>query len=277
MGGCVTFSRNCPLTETDDALTLHQFHPTPADMNYKEKPIRDLVAEDRPREKLLERGISALTEAELLATLLASGFGKKNAISLAQDMLKEFGGLRNLSRASMPELMTMQGVGMAKASCIVAAFELARRKLSTEHQLVNFTFSGDIARYLIPKIGDERKEMFYVISLDRKHNVIGESKIHEGGVSSVNVDPRIVFKEAINRLASSIVLCHNHPSGNPQPSKSDDALTRNLVAAGKLLDIPVLDHVIVARQNWYSYGDHGRIKQMEDEIKATDKAQKGEY
>jgi DNA repair protein RadC len=242
---------------------LQQFHQTASEMNYYERPIREWVAEDRPREKLLEKGISALTEAELLATLLASGTQKLSAIGLARLLLDEFGGLRNLSRASMTELMSVHGVGQAKASCIVAAFELARRKLSTEHQLVNFTYSGDIARYLIPKIGDLRSEVFYVISLDRKHSVIGESEIHKGGVSSVYVDPKIVFKEAINRLASSIVLCHNHPSGSVLPSKADDKITQHLVAAGRMLEIPILDHIIVARQNWYSYGDHGRIREME--------------
>ncbi|HEX2899060.1 MAG TPA: DNA repair protein RadC [Bacteroidia bacterium] len=232
-------------------------------MNYYEKPIREWVAEDRPREKMMEKGIFALTDAELLATLLASGTPKLSAIGLARLLLERFGGLRNLSRASMAELMAVNGIGQAKASSIVAGFELARRKLATDHQQVHFMHSGDIARYLIPKIGDLRNEVFYVVSLDRANNVIAEAEVHRGGVSSVTVDARLVFKEAINKLASSVVVCHNHPSGSIRPSKSDDELTAHLVAAGKVLEMRVLDHLIIARQNWYSYADNGRIRQME--------------
>lgn len=229
--------------------------------NYN-KPIREWVAEDRPREKMMDKGIQALTEAELLATLLASGTQQLSAIDLGRILIERFGGLRNLSRASVNELMQVHGVGMAKASSIVAAFELARRKLATDQSEVNFRTSSDIAKYLLPKLGDLRNEVFYVVSLDRQCNMLGESEVHRGGVSSITVDARLIFKEAINKLASGIVLCHNHPSGSARPSRSDDELTSHLVGVSKVLEIPIIDHLIISRRSWYSYADTGRLREM---------------
>lgn len=234
-------------------------------MNYSEKPIREWQAEDRPREKMMRRGIESLTDAELLATMIASGTQKMSAIDLARHLITEFGGLRMLSRATVNELIKVKGVGQAKATAIAAAFELARRKLAAENQVVHFRSSADIARYLVPTIGDLPHEVFYVLSLDRQNKLLGESEVHRGGVGHVPVDAKMVFKEAINRLASSIVVCHNHPSGSVLPSKADDSITFQLVCVSKLLDIRILDHVIVARRDWYSYADLGRLGQMERE------------
>jgi DNA repair protein RadC len=234
-------------------------------MRYYDRPIREWVAEDRPREKMMDKGVDALTEAELLATLLASGTQKHSAIGLARELIGHFGGLENLSSASLAELMHVHGIGQAKACSIAAAFELARRKLAAENYQPQFNYSGDIARYLVPKLGDLRTEVFYMVSLDRRNKVIGEAEIHRGGVSYVTVDARIVFKEAINKLASSIVVAHNHPSGGLEPSKSDDELTYYLVGVSQVVDIPILDHLIIARRQWYSYADSGRLREIEDE------------
>ncbi|MFM2375432.1 MAG: hypothetical protein RLZZ165_529 [Bacteroidota bacterium] len=225
-------------------------------------PIREWAPEDRPREKLMQRGFDALSDSELLATLIATGTQKMSAIELGRHMIKEFGGLRNLSQATVAELQTIPGVGLAKAASIAAGFELARRKLAMDHYQTSFQNSSDIARYLIPKLGDLKVEVFFVLCLDRKNNLISESEIHRGGVSQVNVDSRLVFKEAITKLASGIVVCHNHPSGSITPSKSDDELTLHLVQASQIMEIPLIDHIIVARKNWYSYADHGRIREM---------------
>jgi DNA repair protein RadC len=232
-------------------------------MSYYSKPIREWVAEDRPREKLMDRGVNALTDAELLAMVLRTGTQKLSAIALARQLIEHFGGLTNLSHASVAELMQVHGIGKAKASSLAAAFEISRRKLTNEENLSKFRHSGDIAKYLAPKVGDLRYEVFYVVSLDRKNNVIGETEIHRGGISSVHVDARVIFKEAMSKLASSIVLCHNHPGGGVEPSKADDELTEYLVQVAKVVDIPIVDHIIIARRKWYSYADQGRLRLME--------------
>ena len=223
--------------------------------------------EDSPICKIDDRGLSALTDSELLSTLLGDS---PKAVELAKALLLTFGGLREISRASTVDLKNA-GANKKQSAAIAAGFELARRKLSTEHQCKNFTYSGDIARHLIPTYGDLLTEVFIVISLNRKHDVISTKVVHLGGVSHVSADPKVIFKEAISNLASAIVVCHNHPSGNAQPSKADDLVTRDLVQAGELLGIPVLDHIIIARQNWYSYTDHGRIQEIKAQL-ATQKS-----
>jgi DNA repair protein RadC len=248
-------------------------------MNYYSKPIREWVAEDRPREKMMDKGANALTDAELLGMVLRSGTQQSSAIALARQLIEHFGGLTNLSRASVNELMQVHGIGKAKAASIAALFELSRRKLSSDENVFHFRHSGDIARYLAPKVGELRYEVFYVVSLDRKCNVIGEAEIHRGGISNVIVDARVIFKEAMSKLASNIVICHNHPGGGVEPSKTDDDLTEYLVSVAKMVDIPILDHIIIARNQWYSYADQGRLMQMESRAgrKQDDRRSGGYY
>lgn len=232
-------------------------------MHYGNLPIKSWAVEDRPREKMLQRGISALTDAELLAIILGQGTvtmdRRYTALDLARQLIEETGGLDRLARSDVQDLIRVKGIGKAKAIAIVSAFELGRRKLSGEMKPIRVTDASVVAGYLKPKMADLDQEVFHILFLNRNHEIKGERQIFKGGVSATIIDPKIVFKEAINHLASAIVLAHNHPSGNIQPSIADIEITRQLVEAGKLVDIKVLDHLIISERGYYSFADEGRI------------------
>ncbi len=232
-------------------------------MHYGNLPIKAWAVEDRPREKMLQRGISALTDAELLAIILGQGTvtmdRRYTALDLARQLIEETGGLDRLARSDVQDLIRVKGIGKAKAIAIVSAFELGRRKLSGEMKPIRVTDASVVAGYLKPKMADLDQEVFHILFLNRNHEIKGERQIFKGGVSATIIDPKIVFKEAINHLASAIVLAHNHPSGNIQPSIADIEITRQLVEAGKLVDIKVLDHLIISERGYYSFADEGRI------------------
>ncbi len=227
-----------------------------------QKPINEWAAEDRPREKMSQRGLSALTDVELVATLLASGTRELSAIDLARLLIDQFGGLHNLSRATMADLVRVRGVGIAKAATIMSAFELARRKMAAEHQPRRLDGSGALSRYLIPKIGELNYEVFYVIFLDRQNQVVGEKELFKGGLSHVAVDGCYVFQQAISHNASAVIVAHNHPAGSVRPSRADDELTQHLVAISRVVGITLIDHMIVSHRNWYSYADLGMLQAM---------------
>jgi len=239
--------------------------PKPTTMYQQEGPITQWALEDRPREKLMKRGIAALTDAELLAVLLRSGTKDQSAIQLARHILDQNGGIDLLARSSVSNLCQIKGIGVAKAISIVAAFELGRRKEAYSPVRVRVTASHVAAQYLNPKLVDEHQEIFYVLFLNRNLEVISEKRVFQGGVSATVIDPKIVFQEAMLHLASGIVVAHNHPSGNFHPSDADLKITRKLVKAGKMLDIRVMDHLIISHKGYYSFADEGVLGGINDE------------
>ncbi len=221
--------------------------------------IKRWAAEDRPREKLLLKGNAALSEAELIAILLGTGTAKLSAVDLAKNLLQSVNNdLNELARLSVKDLIKIKGIGQAKAITIISALELGRRRkdiLPEERPKINS--SSEIFELLKADLLDIPHEVFWVVLLNRANRVIKKQQISRGGVSGTVADPKIIFKIALEELASGIVLAHNHPSGNAQPSQADIDLTRKMKESGKLLDIQVLDHVIVAGKTYYSFADEG--------------------
>ncbi len=230
------------------------------------RPITSWATEDRPREKMEKKGVGALSDAELVATLLATGTRDLSAIALARKLIDHFGSLGELARASIPAMMEVKGIGPAKATTIVSAFELARRRLADDHRPARFSSSNDLAKYLIPKIGDLPYEVFYVIFLDRGNSLIAEKEFFRGGISHVSVDGISLFKEALVRGASAVVVSHNHPTGRPAPSTADDDLTQYLIGLAHISGITLVDHLIVTHRNWYSYADLGILTKMAEKL-----------
>ncbi len=224
---------------------------------YKSQSIKHWAVEDRPREKLVQRGISSLTDAEVLAIILGNGTKNKSALGLARDILTEVGGLHLLARSGLKELTSIKGIGQAKALTIISAFELGRRKHLSEKKELKFTESKIVAQYLIPIMSDLEVEIFYVLFLNRNNVIKSEKMIFKGGVNSTVVDTKVIFREAILQLASGIILAHNHPSGNPKPSKMDINTTKILQKGSEFFDIVVLDHIIIAHNHYYSFADEG--------------------
>lgn len=217
--------------------------------------------EDRPREKLILKGKHSLTDAELIAILIGSGNNNETAVDLARKILS--GSSNNLSalgKMNVAELMKYKGIGEAKAISIVAALELGkRRKESKEERTEKLTSSREAVDLMQPLLGDLLHEEFWIIFLNRANYIIGKQQISIGGMSGTVADPRMIFKAALDRKAVSIILCHNHPSGNNQPSASDIQLTKNISEAGRVLEITVLDHIIVTQHGFYSFADEGLI------------------
>ena len=223
--------------------------------------IKSWAEEDRPREKLLQKGRAALSDAELLAILLGSGTARLSAVDVAKLVLNAaHNDLNTLARFSVKELMKQKGIGEAKAITIVAALELGRRrKEAAAPARATITCSRDIYRVMQPHLKDLPHEEFWVVLLNRANVVMRTVSISRGGVAGTVADPKLIFKEALEQLASSIILVHNHPSGNRNPSAADIALTRKLKDAGLLLDLPVLDHLIYTDQGYHSFADEGML------------------
>ncbi|MEM7660049.1 MAG: DNA repair protein RadC [Bacteroidota bacterium] len=226
---------------------------------YSPLPITQWALEDRPREKLLQRGIDSLTNAELIAILLGTGTKELSALDLGRTLLKEFGGLSEVARANVKELTRIKGIGTAKAIGLVAAFEMGRRKSIELHTFPKIRSSAEVARYFCGKLEDRTQEIFCVLFLNRNHEIKGEKILFQGGVAATVVDPKIVFKEAVNELASAIIVAHNHPSGNLKASQADIDITRKLHAGGKLLGISLLDHLIISSRGYFSFADEGLL------------------
>ncbi|MEQ8425582.1 MAG: DNA repair protein RadC [Cyclobacteriaceae bacterium] len=221
--------------------------------------IKSWAAEDRPREKLLQKGKSALSDAELVALLIGSGTGALSAVEVSKQVLQTVGNnLHDLARLSVKELMKSKGIGEAKAITIVAAMELGRRRKESEtEEKPKISASKDAFDIVKGDLMDLAHEEFWVLLLNRANRVIKKKRISEGGVSGTVADPKIIYKLALEELASGIIVIHNHPSGNLTASQSDITLTKKLKDAGKMLDIQLLDHLIVAGEKYYSFADEG--------------------
>lgn len=232
-------------------------------MGFKTKTltIKDWSPQDRPREKLVLKGRSSLSDAELIAILLGSGTPTLSAVDLARKILQENNNdLHTLAKLSVKEMMNIKGIGEAKAITIVAAMELGRRRKDLEvMQKPQINSSRSVFEILRPELQDIPHEEFWILLLNRANCLLKKIQISRGGVSGTVVDPRIVFKLAVEALASGIVVAHNHPSGNLTASQADISLTQKLKEGGKLLDIQVLDHVIIAGQKYFSFADDGLI------------------
>jgi DNA repair protein RadC len=223
--------------------------------------IKSWAEEDRPREKLLLKGTSSLSDAELIAILIGSGTASLSAVEVGKKVMQSVdNNLDALAKLSVKDLMKAKGIGEAKAISIVAALELGRRrKDSAPEEKPKITTSFDAFSLLKGDLMDLPHEEFWVLFLNKANRVIKKKRVSEGGVSGTVADPKIIFKLAIEELASGIVVAHNHPSGNLTPSQSDRDLTKRLKEAGKLLEIQLLDHVIVAGQKYFSFADDGII------------------
>jgi DNA repair protein RadC len=223
--------------------------------------ITDWAPEDRPREKLLAKGIQSLTDAELIAILIGSGSRNETAVELSKRILNEVSNnLNELGKLSVPLLQKYKGIGEAKAISIVAAMELGkRRKIAEILDKQQISSSKDIYELFVSLIGDLPYEEFWILFLNRSNKLIDRSKVSQGGISGTVIDNRLILKSAIEKLASGIILCHNHPSGNKQPSTNDIDITKKLTEAGKLVDINILDHVIIANNSYFSFADEGLL------------------
>ncbi len=223
--------------------------------------IKSWSPEDRPREKLLLKGTSALSDAELVAILIGSGTPKLSAVELSKKILLQGNNnLNELARLSVKELMKIKGIGEAKAITIVAALELGRRRKEKDPgEKPKITSSKDAYDLLKGDMMDLPNEEFWVLLLNRANRVTKKKRVSEGGVSGTVADPKIIYKMALEELASGIIVAHNHPSGNLQASQSDLDLTKKLKEAGKFLEIQLLDHIIIANQKYLSFADEGMM------------------
>ncbi|MBL0357231.1 MAG: DNA repair protein RadC [Chitinophagaceae bacterium] len=223
--------------------------------------IKNWAADDRPREKLLTKGAAALSDSELLAILISNGYKEKSAVELAKEILKlGNNNLNELGRISMAAFQKIKGIGEAKAITIAAALELGRRRhagMPLEKTIIRT--SKDIAEYVRAMIKDYSYEVFGVVFLNQANKINHFEIISKGGITGTVADPRVILKKALDAEATSIILCHNHPSGSLKPSRADEELTAKIKEAAKYLDIKVIDHLIVSDQGYYSFSDEGLI------------------
>jgi len=226
----------------------------------KYNSIKNWAEDDRPREKLLKNGAKALSDAELIAILIGSGSRSQSAVDLSRQILHDMNNdLNILSQKSVVELTRYKGIGEAKAISIVAAMELVRRKKFNSAQRIKVTSSRRIFEEMYSLLSDIKHEEFWAVYLDRKNTIIGKKQISRGGVSSTIVDSKIIFKHALDLLASGLIMAHNHPSGNKNPSVHDFKLTENIKQGAIILDINLIDHIIIAGNEYYSFADNGEI------------------
>ena len=222
--------------------------------------MKELSPDDRPREKLLRHGATALGDNELVAVVLGSGRHRTSALGVANELLKAHGGLHGLVRTSAGALSRVVGIGDAKAAQVLAAIELGRRTLTRAPAArVQLRRPADVAVYLLPAFGSRAAEQFGVILLDTKHRVIRTMIVASGGLNATFVEPRDVYREALLGGAAAVVAFHNHPSGDPAPSPDDFALTRRLTAAGLLIGIDLVDHMILGDARYFSFKEAGRL------------------
>ena len=225
-------------------------------MNEKKNyTVKELPLDDRPREKLLMRGAQNLTDAELIAILLRTGKKGTSVLEISRELIKSDGNLAVLATKTVDSLQKVSGIGKDKAATLAAAFELSRRILSQQKWLSNkkVTSPQEIADIFIPLLRDDNKEKFIVVCLNSSNKIIKHETISIGNLNSSVVHPREIFKVAIDCASASIILIHNHPSGNPEPSNEDIRITKKIVESGKILDIPVFDHLIIAGETYTSF------------------------
>jgi DNA repair protein RadC len=224
--------------------------------------IKDWPAADRPREKLLDKGAHALSETELLAIVLRNGNAStgETAIDHARVLLSRFGGLKGIDEASISELGKLKGIGPAKVAQIKASLEMARRIGNHKWEVGQpLRSSEDVFRHFCDSLGNEKRELFYVVLLNNKNRKIREVKISEGSLTASLVHPREVYNPVIRESAAAVIFVHNHPSGDPAPSQEDIEITRRLKEVGDLMGVRVLDHVVIGLERYYSFSDKGML------------------
>jgi DNA repair protein RadC len=228
-------------------------------INKPSTSIKNWAVDDRPREKLLAKGPVALSDSELLAILINNGYKERSAVAIAKEILQTGkNNLNELGKLSLKDFQKIKGIGAAKAITIVAALELGRRRqASTYLEKPVIRSSSDLAQYLRANIKDYSYEVFAVVFLNKANKVNHFKIISRGGITGTVADPRIILKSALEEGATSIVLCHNHPSGNLKPSRADEDLTHKIKEAAKYFDITVMDHIIVSEEGYYSFSDEG--------------------
>jgi len=228
-------------------------------VNYSTQSIKSWAKEERPREKLSQNGPRACSDAELLALLLGSGSQGQNVVQLAREILQSVdGNLAELSRLTLADFTQFKGIGPAKAITLSAAMELARRReVSTFAVKPQIKSSTDVVKVMGPVLRDLHREEFWVLFLNQANKIVAQECISQGGISGTVVDSRIIFNKALQHNVSALILVHNHPSGNNKPSNADINITKKAAKAGKLLDIRVLDHIIIAGDRYFSFADEG--------------------
>ena len=218
--------------------------------------IKDLPDSSKPRERFLKFGKEALSDAELFAIILRTGTINENVVDMSNRLIKEYS-LEKLFDCSLKELQSIKGIGPSKAMQILAMSELGKRYSQSKNPIKKISCAEDVYNHFKEKLKDEKQENFYVLILNNANNIIKEEFISKGVLDSAILHPREVFKPAIKNSASKLILVHNHPSGNPEPSEEDIEITRRLIEAGKLIDIKVLDHVIIGNEGWWSWVEKG--------------------
>ncbi len=224
--------------------------------------VHDLPRQERPRERLQKHGSDALSAQELLALVIGRGVSGKSVMSIAQELISRFGSVRSISEATMEELGAIKGIGTAKAAQLKAAFELGKRQeLEKEslHETYDITNPEAVVKVIRASIKDKAKEHFKLIILNTRNKIITITGVSTGTLSASLVHPREVFRDAIRHSASSVILVHNHPSGDPDPSDEDMRITRRLVDAGRIIGIDVLDHIIIGKDTYRSFKEKGLI------------------
>jgi DNA repair protein RadC len=228
---------------------------------YATTALKHLAVEERPREKGLTNGVQYLSDAELLAILIRSGTHQLSAVELARQMLRRVdNNLLKLGKLTLSDLLKIKGIGPAKALSVLAAMELGRRRGGMHLiEKVPVKSSRTVFNLFYPLLGDLEYEEFWLLMLNRANRVLGRFKVSQGGLSGTVIDTRIILKKALDNLASSIIVCHNHPSGNNQPSDADVRITEKLKKASEMLEIKLLDHIIIADKSYFSFADEGLI------------------
>lgn len=222
--------------------------------------VHDLPKSERPRERLQKHGAEALSSQELLALIIGRGVSKKSVMTIAQELLSKFGNIKAISEATLEELSQIKGIGFAKAAQLKASFELGKRQ-DLEPELKDFDIKDpqSVVKAIRASIKDKAKEHFKLILLNARNKIIGISTVSVGSLNASIVHPREVFKDAIMHNAYSVVLAHNHPSGDSEPSEDDLMITKRLVDAGKILDIKVTDHIIITKNGYFSFKEKNLI------------------
>ena len=223
--------------------------------------IKNWAEDDRPREKMIKKGINSLSNAELIAILFGTGTRNESAVELARKLLDSIGNnLNDLAKLNIKDLQKIKGIGEAKATTIITALELGkRRKLEEVLEKKKIQSSNNVSEIFNSILSDLPYEEFWILLLNRSNTIIDKFKISQGGISGTVADVRIILKLALENLASGIILCHNHPSNNTKPSEADITLTKKIKEAGVFFDINLLDHIIVTTNSYYSFADEGII------------------
>jgi len=229
--------------------------------DYKKLKIKEWAVEDRPREKLLSKGARHLTDAELIAILIGSGNLEETAVELSKRILATVNNsLNELGRKEVDFLQSFNGIGEAKAVTIIAALELGKRRKDADvFNNSQIKGSKDVADFFQPILGDLNHEEFWVMLLNRGNKILDTFMVSQGGISGTVIDVRLILKRAIEKLASSIILCHNHPSGTMQASDADQNITKKISESAQIMDITVLDHIVIGQNQYLSFADEGML------------------